>query len=77
MADDPTIRRIRQSRQKISAQYHHNVAELIAHYGALEQRYQHRMVERVPQDSHEGQPSEEGLPSDAMHETPKPLAGNF
>ena len=77
MADDPTITRIRASRHKISEHYHHNVAELLAHYKELEQRYQHRMVKHVPQDGQENQPSEERLPSDAMHETSKPLAGNF
>ena len=77
MPDDPTITRIRTSRHKISEHYHHNVAELIAHYAALEKRYQHRMVMHVPQDSRNHQSSEERIPSEAMHEPPKPLAGNF
>ena len=77
MSDDPTIRRIRTSRHKISEQYHHNVAELIAHYGELEKRYQHRMVAQIPPDVHGNQSAEERIPSEVIHETPKPLAGNF
>ena len=77
MSDDPTITRIRNARHKISEQHHHDVAELIAHYGELEKRYQHRMVAHVPTDVREKESSEERLPSDVIHETPKPLAGNF
>ncbi len=77
MSDDPTITRIRNARHKISEHYHHDVAQLIAHYGELEKRYQHRMVEHVSTDVHEQHHSEERLPSDVIHETSKPLAGNF
>ncbi len=35
MSDDPTITRIRNARHKISEHYHHDVAQLIAHYGEI------------------------------------------
>ena len=76
MKDDPTITRIRTVRHQISEQYHHDVAQLIAHYAALEQRYQHRMIMRVSHDSRNPRPSEEWIMSDVIQESPKPLAGN-
>lgn len=77
MSDDPTIRRIRASRHKISKQFHHNVAELIAHYRELEKRYSHRIVAHIPPDVHENQFTKEDIPSEVIHEMPKPRAGNF
>ena len=77
MSDDPTIARIRTVRHQISEQYHHDAAQLIAHYGELEQRYQHRMMARSSEENRKSRPSEERIMADVMREISKPQAGNF
>ncbi len=78
MSDDPTITRIRTTRHQISERYHHNVAELIAHYRELEQRYHRRVLTQVAHEARESRVSEEHHNlSDVLHTSPKSFAGNF
>lgn len=77
MPDDPTITRIRTTRHQISERYHHNVAELIAHYGEMEQRYRHRVLTHVPHEDDESRVSEGHGLSEVMHTPSTLLAGNL
>jgi len=77
MHDDPTISRIRNVRHQISARYHHDVAQLIAHYVELEKRYHDRVIVHIPHNSDEEIPPEKTLVAEVIKESPQPLAGNF
>ena len=77
MPDDPTITRIRTIRHQISERYHHDAAQLIAHYGELEHRYQHRVITQISHEEYENHLSEERMMSGVLKESPKYLIGNF
>ena len=76
MRDDPTIARIRAVRHQISERYHHDAAQLIAHYCELEQRYHDRVVAQVERNRDEKSLPEHAIASDMLSEPTQLLAGN-
>jgi thymidylate kinase len=44
MNSEPTLVRIRQARQRISAKYGHDPEKLVEHYMELQKKYQDRLI---------------------------------
>jgi hypothetical protein len=49
--DDPTIERIRESRQMISEECGHDLERMVEYYSKLQERYQGRMIDKPEQES--------------------------
>ncbi|MGH7170134.1 MAG: hypothetical protein ACRELG_07655 [Gemmataceae bacterium] len=49
--DDPTIRAVREARQRISAMVDHDPRKLVDHYRQLQKRHCERLVPQSPQPS--------------------------
>lgn len=49
--DDPTIRAVREARQRISATVEHDPRRLVEHYRQLQERHRERLVPQSPQPS--------------------------
>ncbi len=43
MVDDPVVQRVREARQQISAEFHHDVAEYVAHLRELDKQNEGRL----------------------------------
>ena len=47
MMNEPTLTRIRQARQRISAKYGHDPYKLVAHYIEYQKQFQHKLVPSI------------------------------
>ena len=50
--DDPVIDEIREIRRRISAQFDHDPARLVAYYMELQQQYKDRLIQSAKPDEH-------------------------
>lgn len=50
---DPVIDEIREVRHRISKQFDHDPARLVAHYMELQERYRDRLIQSLPWDEEE------------------------
>jgi len=50
---DPVIDEIREVRHRISRQFDHDPARLVAHYMELQERYRDRLIQSLPWDEEE------------------------
>jgi hypothetical protein len=52
---DPVIDEVREVRHRISEQFDHDPARLVAHYMELQERYRDRLIQSVPWDEEEAE----------------------